>query len=558
VAEGVCADLSTEAGARRLLEGALAAYGRVDLLVNNAGASGPPLKKAWELEGDEWRAVLDLNLTGAFLCSKLFTAWMTEHGVAGRVINVSSGAAQNPIPGMIAYAVSKSALESLTRAFALDAGRGGVAFVALELGTLQTGLSRPYVSWEDFQLLPPPGVAVPLFLHAAIAPAEEINGRTLAAWRFARDPGAEGVLSGPLALLDRVSFSAPQRNGREVRRGDPSVTMLDRAENARGMPGRVKELLARVPATLDLSRYPDGECSELRAALSRRLGLAEACFTFGTGGSELVERTVRTFAGPGDEVLSNQPTWFMFPRFCAAHGVALRTVPVVRRERDGIYDHNLEGIARAVRPGTRMIYLVSPSNPLGNGIDCDDFLRFLERVPPHLPVIVDEAYREFSSRPETLSAHEVVMRTDRRVIGLRTFSKFYGLAGLRLGYAFAAPDTMRLFNRLENPFTIPDLSQAVAVAALEDEEHARRVREGFDRERRRIQERLAQRGLEFVPSETHFMLVEAPAEQEKIFAAFEKHDIFVPRGLVFDRYIFFPIAGPEQNDRNLDILCSLE
>ena len=393
----------------------------MDLLVNNAGAPGPHGRKAWELTAAEWEQVLDVNLTGAFLCSRLAADWMMKHGVAGRIINVSSGAARAPAAGLLPYCVSKSALETLTRALAVDLGRGGITVTALELGSVRTGMTRPHLAWEDFQLLPPPETVLPLFLHAATAPGDAIHGRVLAAWRFGRDPEAETALAGPLALLERASFPPLTRNGRAVERGDPGVVVLDRAENALGMPPRVLELLERAGAAFDLARYPDGNYTALRAALGRQLGLPEECFTFGPGAAELVERTVRTFAQPGDEVIANQPTWFMFPRFCAQQGVTPRLVPA-RRRRDGTFDHDLEAIARAVTVDTRLVYLVSPSNPLGNGIATEDFLRFLDLVPPHLPVVVDEAYREFSSREETLSANQVVLRTDRRVIGLRTFS----------------------------------------------------------------------------------------------------------------------------------------
>jgi histidinol-phosphate aminotransferase len=183
-------------------------------------------------------------------------------------------------------------------------------------------------------------------------------------------------------------------------------------------------------------------------------------------------------------------------------------------------------------------------------------MRFLEQIPPHIPVVVDEAYLEFSTRAETLRSNEIILKTDRRVIGLRTFSKFYALAGLRIGYGFAAPDTLCLFNRLEPLFVLSPLAERAAVEALGDEEHAVRTLENVKHQSAYIRGRLEEGGLRYITSEIHMMLVECPASQEKVQEAFETQGIFLPKGLIFDRYILFPITLPEQNKRNLDILLS--
>ncbi len=554
VAEGVCADVSTEEGARRLVETAAAAFGGLDLLVNNAAVSGSVGRKVWEMSGEEWEKIIDINLNGAFHCARLAVDHMKRNGTAGRIINVSSGAARSPAAGIAPYAVSKAALEMLTRTLALETGRGGPVVVGVELGTMRTQMARAAFSWEEFQLFPPPETAIPFFLHAATAPGDSVHGRILAAWRFLRDPEGETMLNGPLAGMERFAFVPPRRKGVEVSRFDPAITVLDRAENAMGMPAKARGVLENAAGQFDLSRYPDERCPSLRKALSGRLGLPEECFTFGQGSAELVERTLRTFAQPGDEVLSNDPTWFFFDRFCQSMGLVNRKVPFL--EIPGGFDHNLDGLARAVGINTRLIYIVNPSNPMGVGVSADAFRRFLGTIPRHIPVIVDEAYVEYSTRAETLRSHQVVLETDRPVIGLRTFSKFYGLAGLRIGYAFGGRAAMRLFERLEPLFALTSIAEAAAVAALGDEEHAARTLENATRERTRIGKRLADAGLGCFPGEINIMLVECPAPPEKVYKEFEDQGILIPRGIWKDRYILFPIARPDQNDRNLDILLS--
>ncbi len=554
---GVCADISTDDGAHKLISQAVGAFGRVTALINNAAVLAPPNEMAWEVDPEDWRRSLDVNLTGAFLCSRAFAAWLKERECAGRIINISSGAGRNPVAGLSPYVTSKFGLEGFTLNLALETEPRRVMVTAIALGSLQTGMSRGYFTWEEFQEFPPPETVIPVFLKALTFPPERFHGRVFDAQRLLADAEAELVLNGPLAVLERGRFDPLSKNGKIVGRTDPGIVALDRAENQQGMSPKVAEMLRGSHTQFDFSRYPDYEYAALRKALGQKLNLPEDCFTFGNGAADLVERTVRTFARAGEEVVSNDPTWFMFRRFCANQNVINRPVPVKRVSGNGVYTHNLEEVASAVSARTRMIYLVSPSNPLGNGIPKADFMRLLAALPAHIPVVVDEAYLEFSINPETLRSNEIIMEAGRRIIGIRTFSKFYGLAGLRIGYAFAAPETMRLFNRLEQLFTLSSIAEAAAVIALEDEEHNTRTREATDREKKRIQDRLSRAGLDFVPSETHFMLVESPTTAEKVCRAFEARGIFVPKGLYFDRYMMFPVGNQEQNERNLDILSSL-
>jgi histidinol-phosphate aminotransferase len=547
------ADISTEAGAQQLIEETIKAFARLDILINNAAVVGPVNRRTWEVAPSDWQEVIATNLTGAFYCSRLAADWMIRHGVSGRIINVSSGGAKTFVKGLSPYLISKVGLETLTRTMALDAGLKGPAFIGIELDSHRTKMSRTAFHWDEYQALPPPETSIPVFLFAATAPRDQVQGRVFASWRFAADPEAEAVLAGPLAAATRMLLPPTLLENRVVSRFDRNVELLDRAENPWGMPPKARAILQHSVQDLDLARYPDDQCSSLRKALSSHLSIPETCFTFGNGSTELVARALRIFVQPGEEVISNDPSWFVFDVFSNDLGIINRKVPFVHVDKS--WAHNLDAVVRAVGVNTRLIYLVNPSNPLGIGIDADDFRCFLEKIPPHLPVVVDEAYVEYSTRPETLRSHQIISQTDRRVIGFRTFSKFYGLANLRIGYAFAAESTIRLFNRLEQTFPLSSLAETAAVAALHDLEHASKTLEGTSTERLRIEQRLTVSGINFIPSETHFMLVECRAPQAQIYQKFEQKGIFMPMGLIMDRYIVFPIARPDQNDRNLDILC---
>jgi histidinol-phosphate aminotransferase len=552
------ADVSSADGARCMIAETLAGHGRIDVLINNAAMAGPLGAKPWDIQPAVWSEVVAADLNGPFFCAREAMRWMVPAKAGGRIINVSSGAGRMAASGMAAYVASKFGLEGMTRALALDAEGTGVVVCAVELGSLRTDMARALVNWEEHLLLPPPETVVPVFLHALSAPPGQVHGRILASWRYEKDAEAEAALAGPLAALPKFAFPHFQHNGRPVLRTTPGLRAFDRAENPLGTPPKAREVLAA--AGLDFSRYPDPEYPRLRRALADHLGLPPECFTFGSGSAELVERCVRIFAGPGEEVLSNDPTWFMFDRYCAIAEVQPRKISSTRRTPDGPFDHNLDAMARAVTARTRLVYLVNPSNPLGNGIRKDDFARFLEEIPDTLPVVVDEAYLEFSDSTDILRAHEIVNRTDRLVIGLRTFSKFYGLAGLRIGYAFGSARAMALFSRLENLFSISSVGQEAAIAALADTEHARATHELLRTEKAHIGRVLSGAGLQALPSEVHFLQVQAPvpaAQADRLWSAFVEAGVIFPRGIFCDRFMLFPVLKRADNDRHLQILLAL-
>jgi histidinol-phosphate aminotransferase len=558
-ASGLAADVSTEDGARRLIDFAVERTGGLDALVNNAAVLGPPGAPAWAIAPAAWDEVLQTNLRGAFLCAREALRWMAEHAVAGRIVNISSGAGRMAVPGLAPYVASKHALEGLTRALAQDAEVLGVAMCAVELGPLRTRLARQSARLEDYVQLPGPETVTPLLLHALGAPASAVHDRIFAAWRYAQDGAAEAALARPGAALAKPAFAPAVHRGAPLRRSDPGVRAYDRAENPLGMSPRAREALAACAGVLDASRYPDENYPRLRRALADQLQLPPQRFSFAAGSAELVERSVRLFAGPGDEVVSNDPTWFMFDRFCANAEVASRKIRARQRELDGAFDAELGQMAERVSARTRLVYLVHPSNPLGNGLRHADFLEFLAAIPPSVPVVVDEAYIEFSDEPALLRSHEIAAQSERALICLRTFSKFYALAGLRIGYAFGTAAGMALFERLEQLFSVSTLAEEAALAALGDAEHARATRELLRGEKLRLRGALADLGLASVPSQTHFMLVQCPrpaGEAERVYEAFADAGLLLPRGLVGGRYLVLPVLRPEQNDQHLAILAS--
>lgn len=549
----VCADVSTETGAKLLIEQTLMRFGQADVLINNAGVTGPQNRKAWEMSADEWSETIAINLTGPFLCATTFMRWMIAAGRSGRVINVSSGAANAPTKGLLPYAVSKSALDSLTRNLAADADGTGVAVIGLQLGSTQSAMTKKFFSWAEYQSLPPPQVQVPAFWYAATADPKLLHGRVLAAWRFLMVREAEARIAMPMSALERFRF-VEQKTPVGIEAADRIV--LNRAENQFGMPDRVKALMARAPCSaLDLSLYPDADYTNLRQRLAAKHGLDPACFSFGNGSAELVERVLRVFAKPGEGVLSNDPSWFMFDRFAYACGLRNDKVPFVASAAEG-FDHHLDGVLAAIHGDTRLIYLISPSNPVGVPLLHEPFMRFLGKVPAHIPVVLDEAYVDFIDRGDIVDTARVVRESERMVISLRTFSKFYGLAGMRVGYAFATRAVIEWLGRGELLFNISSFAAEAAAEALQDEAHAERTLGNVSAERVRIRTFLNENGLAYVPTQSNMMLFEPPNAPEALFDRLESRGIVPARGVVLGKYVLWPVGLPKQNDRFMEVVRS--
>ena len=550
---GVCADVAHPEGAEQLVAATLAAFQRVDILINNAGIPGPHHAKAWDVTPAEWQQVLDINLTGPFLCARAVMQWMVKNQRGGRIINVSSGVSQAPYPCLSPYATSKIALEGFTRNLALDADGTGIVVTAIQLGSTRSAMTREFFKWEEYQSLPPPESVVPVFWYAATAAAGRLHGRVIAAWRFNAVGEIEAQLATPLAMVERFSFGQST-----IPENVPAseYIILNKAENQFGAPESVQRFLGPAAAELAIARYPDQDYTVLRTALAERLKLAPAQFTFGNGSSELVERMLRVFVKPGEAVISNDPSWFMFDRFAYMLGIVNEKVPFADDARHR-FNHNLEGVLAKIRGDTRLIYLVSPSNPLGVPLQHDEFAAFLAQVPAHIPVIVDEAYVDFADAPDRLRSEELVGTTDRSLIALRTFSKFYGLAGLRVGYGFGSASTIALLSRLELLFNLSSVAANAAALALQDTAHAERTYRNNQAEKARIMEFLQTAELDFVPTQSNMLMFETPALADTFYKALEATGIVVPQGVFLGKYTLWPIGLSAHNDRIMHVIRGL-
>jgi histidinol-phosphate aminotransferase len=263
--------------------------------------------------------------------------------------------------------------------------------------------------------------------------------------------------------------------------------------------------------------YPDGGCFELRNRLARFHGLSPEQFVIGNGSNEVIEFLGHVFLNPGDEVVMGLPEFVVYKLVAILFGAKAVDVPLVNFKND------LRALARAVTPRTKLVIVATPNNPMGTANAADELLDFVRALPPSVICVVDEAYTDFAHNPPDIRP---LIREGRNVIGLRTFSKVYGLASLRVGYGYAGAEMATLLDRVRQPFNVNAVAQAAATAALDDQEFARRCVEETRKGLRRLSEGFAKLGLEFVPSEANFILVRV-GDGALVFDALQRRGLIV-------------------------------
>jgi histidinol-phosphate aminotransferase len=314
--------------------------------------------------------------------------------------------------------------------------------------------------------------------------------------------------------------------------------------------GPSPKALAAIQAQLaSLHRYPDSHAYYLKEDLSRHLGLSPSQLILGNGSDEVLDLLVRALVPPGGEVISTTHTFLMYGLLTQAVGGVFRTVPLKNMAVD------LAAVAQAVTDNTRLILLNSPNNPTGTVFTRKAWEDFLATLPPTVTVVLDEAYIDFVDDPEIPDSLDYLSE-ERPLVGLRTFSKAYGLAGLRVGYGFGPSELMDYLNRLRLPFNINRLAQVGARAALTDTEFLERTRELVHQGRAFLEEGLQRLGLTFVPSQANFILIYLGREGREVYEAMLKQGVIIRAmdAYGFPEHIRVNVGLPEENHRFLATL----
>jgi histidinol-phosphate aminotransferase len=292
------------------------------------------------------------------------------------------------------------------------------------------------------------------------------------------------------------------------------------ASNENPLGPSPKALAAIEKRAKDLHRYPDGSSYYLKERLSKHLGVGSDHLIIGNGSNEIIEFLIRLLVREDDEVVMGDPSFIVYRLINQAVGGKNVIIPLKE------WNFDLDGMKAAITQRTRLVFIDTPNNPVGTIVTHSDFARFMEGLPDHLLVVLDEAYREFVTDDRSVDFFSF-MRNDHPVISLRTFSKAYGLSGLRVGYGIAVPAVVSMLERMRQPFNINSLAQAAATAALDDEEFLQHTlsvtREGLAY----LYGQLDDMGLSYVPSQTNFVLVDVGRPANEVFQAMLHEGVIV-------------------------------
>jgi histidinol-phosphate aminotransferase len=335
----------------------------------------------------------------------------------------------------------------------------------------------------------------------------------------------------------------------EVKRelGLTEVIKLASNENPFGCSPKAKDAIVR--ETANVSLYPDGAASDLTAALAAKYGVNKDQLILGNGSDEIILMLCRAFLVPGDETIMADNTFPIYRHNSEVENAVVVEVPV----KDG--KHDLDGMLAKITNKTKIVWVCNPNNPTGTIVGAEELERFLSKVPPSVIVALDEAYCEYvedASYPDGLA----LMKKYSNVVLLRTFSKIYGLASLRIGYGIGRADIIRSINQVREPFNTSRFAQAAATAALADQEfvsECRRVNSEGQRTLRAAFERL---GLHAFPAHGNFIMVDVRRPAQEVFQALLRKGIIIRAGQRgYPNHIRITIGSKEQNEK---VIAALE
>jgi histidinol-phosphate aminotransferase len=335
---------------------------------------------------------------------------------------------------------------------------------------------------------------------------------------------------------------------RELGVGD--VIKLASNENPRGPGPSVHAALAR--AATALSRYPDGNGYRLKRVLAKHLGVRADQITLGNGSNDVLDLIARVALSPGCEGIVSAHAFVVYPLAVIAHGGVLVTVPARN------WTHDLDAMAAAVTNATRIVFVANPNNPTGTWVARRELVAFLDRIPEHVITVLDEAYFEYLQHPDYPNGIELLARYPNLVV-TRTFSKIYGLAGMRVGYCVSHADVADLLNRVRQPFNVSSLALECAEAAIGDQEFVRRSREINDEGMQQLRLGLDQLGVSYIPSGGNFMCVDLRRPAAPIYDALLRLGVIVRpiAGYGMPNHLRVTVGLHEENARFLDALAQV-
>jgi histidinol-phosphate aminotransferase len=354
------------------------------------------------------------------------------------------------------------------------------------------------------------------------------------------------------ALKDLPTYQ-PGRPIEEVARelGLPAGDIIKLASNENPLGPSPFALAAMKKALANLNLYPDGNAFYLKQKLAHKFNVKPENLTLGNGSNEIIEFVGHAFMREGVDVVVSQYCFAIYPLVTKLFGANLITVPAKN------LGHDLPAMLKAITPRTSVVFVANPNNPTGTVVSKAELIAFANQVPANVLLVVDEAYIEFLDDPADFIS-EIRRGQKPNLLLMRTFSKIFGLAGLRLGYGIAHPDLIGALEKIRQPFNINSIAQAGALAALDDAGHMRRTRENNSHGLTIYADTFRQLGLEFIPSAANFILVRV-GDGQRIFNELQKRGVIVRPmgGYQLGEWIRISIGTPKENHRCIGALQSV-
>jgi histidinol-phosphate aminotransferase len=349
--------------------------------------------------------------------------------------------------------------------------------------------------------------------------------------------------------IARIPAYKPGKPIEELERELGIAGAIKLASNENPLGPSPKAMDAIRGALSGIHRYPDTHAFYLKEKLARKLGFSPDSIIMGNGSDEIIHMIAQTFLLPGEEVIMGDPT-FSFYRIVVSAAAAIEILVPLKK-----FSYDLSAMAAAVSERTKLIFINTPINPTGTIVHKDDFETFLGKIPEDVILVMDEAYVEYvtdRAYPDTL--HYV--GPGRKVVVLRTFSKIYGLAGLRIGYGIADPFLIACLNKIRGPFNTNLLAQTAAAAALDDDEHVQRSLAVNQKGLRYLHAELEKLGITCLPTQANFFLARIGEAAGRCYEALLREGVIVRHmpGGILEEYLRITVGLPAENERLIKAL----
>ncbi len=350
--------------------------------------------------------------------------------------------------------------------------------------------------------------------------------------------------------LNKVKNYQPGKPLEEVEREYGVKNALKMASNENALGPSPKALKALRGALSKVHRYPDGGCFYLRKKLAAFLKVSSESLIFGNGSDELLVMAVRSLVGPGDEVIIADPTFLIYEIASQVENGSVIKVPM----RDFRYD--LDAMRNRISAKTKLIFIANPDNPVGTYIKEKSLSRFLSVVPKSVVVVLDEAYYEFAKDAPGYPDSIRLLASHENLVVTRTFSKAYGLSGLRVGYGVMSPQLAETFNKVREPFNVNLLAQEAALAALDDKSHLKKTLAMIKEGRGFLVRELAKMGVSTVDTVTNFILADLKTDAKPVYESLLKKGVIIRPMTAWGlgHFIRVTIGKKEENQRFIQAL----